>query len=129
KNFENGQYGDLFVTIYNVHLKELEQVLALTEGKADMINQNAIAKIWRVFILHRATDIYGDVPYKEAGQGFLTGNFKPKYDKQSDIYPMMLADLEGAIAKLDPAKPSYGVSDVIYQGSIPKWKTFAYSLM
>ncbi len=94
-----------------------------------MVNQNAIANIWRVFILHRVTDLYGDVPYTEAGQGFLTGNFKPKYDKQSDIYPMMLSALESAAGKLDAAKPSYGASDVIYQGSVPKWKTFAYSMM
>ncbi len=129
KNFENGQFGDFFETAYNVHLKELQQVLALTEGKPEMVNQNAIANIWRVFILHRVTDLYGDVPYSEAGQGFLTGNFKPKYDKQSDIYPMMLSALESAAGKLDAAKPSYGASDVIYQGSVPKWKTFAYSMM
>lgn len=129
KNFENGQFGDLFETVYNIHLKELQQVLALTEGKPDLINQNAIANIWRVFIMHRVTDIYGDVPYTEADQGFLTGNFKPKYDKQSDIYPMMLATLETSIGKLDASKPSYGASDVIYQGNVAKWKTFAYSMM
>ncbi len=129
KNFENGQFGDFFETAYNIHLKELQQVLALTEGKPDMINLNAIANIWRVFVLHRVTDMYGDVPYTDADMGFLTGNFKPKYDKQSDIYPMMLSALETAIGKMDATKASYGVSDVIYQGSIPKWKTFAYSMM
>jgi hypothetical protein len=129
KNFENNQFGDLFETIYSVHLKELEQVLASTKDKPEFINLYAIASIWRVFILHRATDIYGDVPYTEAGQGFLTKNFKPKYDKQSFIYPDMLSKLETAIGQLDASKTSYGVNDVIFQGNLDKWKTFAYSLM
>lgn len=129
KNFENGQFGDYFETAYNIHLKELQQVIALTESDPAMVNMNAIANIWRVVILHRVTDLYGDVPYTEADKGFLTGEFKPKYDKQSDIYPMMLAALETSINRLDASKPSYGVSDVIFQGSIPKWKTFGYSMM
>src|SRR3954452_2047711 len=61
KNFENGQFGDFFETAYNQHLKELEQLLSLTEDKPDQVNLNAIAKIWRVFIMHRITDLYGDV--------------------------------------------------------------------
>jgi len=129
KNFENGQFGDLFETIYTVHIKELEQVLASTRDKPELINQYAIASIWRIFALHRATDAYGDVPYTEAGKGFLDANYKPKYDKQSDIYPMMLTGLETAANQLDATKSSYGVSDVIYQGNVAKWKTFAYSLM
>ncbi len=129
KNFENNQFGDLFETIYNTHLKPLQQVIASTEGNPEMINQYAIANIWRVFTLHRATDIYGDVPYTEAGQGFISGIYKPKYDKQSEIYPKMLDQLETSIGQLDASKPSYGINDVLYQGSIPKWKTFGYSLM
>lgn len=129
KNFENGQFGDLFETIYSMHLKELVQLLALTKDKPDMINSYAIGSIWRVFVLHRATDIYGDVPYKEAGLGFVNGTFKPKYDKQSDIYPLMLSELQTAIGQLDPAKPSFGSADIIYSGDLAKWKIFAYSLM
>jgi hypothetical protein len=129
KNFENGQFGDLFETIYSIHLKELVQMLSITKEDPEMINYYAIGSIWRVFVLHRATDIYGDVPYTEAGLGFVNGTFKPKYDKQSDIYPMMLKELETAIGQLNPAKPTFGSSDIIYSGNLTKWKTFAYSLM
>ncbi len=129
KNFENGQFGDFFETAYSVHLKELQEVIAATEGNPDLINHYAMASIWRIFLLHRVTDLYGDVPYTEAGQGFINRVYKPKYDKQSDIYPAMLQGLETAIGQLDPAKSTYGVSDVIYQGNVAKWKTFGYSLM
>ena len=129
KNFENGQFGDLFETIYAVHLKELVQMLAITKDKPEMINYYAIGSIWRVYVLHRATDMYGDVPYSEAGLGFVSATFKPKYDKQSDIYPMMLSELQTAIGQLDPAKPTFGSADIIYSGNIAKWKIFANSLM
>ena len=129
KNFENGQFGDLFETIYSQHLKELVQMLDLTKDKPDLINYYAAGSIWRVFVLHRATDIYGDVPYTEAGLGYAKGTFSPKYDKQSEIYPKMLSELEAAIKQFDPAKSTLGSSDIIYGGNIDKWKTFGYSLM
>ena len=129
KNFENGQFGDLFETIYSIHLKELVQLLSLSKDKPEMINYYAIGSIWRVVVLHRATDIYGDVPYSEAGLGFINSTFKPKYDKQSDIYPMMLNELQTAIGQLDAARSSFGTADVMYGGNVAKWKTFAYSLM
>ena len=129
KNFENGQFGDLFETIYPIHLKELAQMLELTKDKPDLINYYAMGSIFRVFILHRATDIYGDVPYTEAGLGYTNGIYKPKYNKQSDIYPKMLSELETAIKQLDASKANMGAADIVYGGNIAKWKTFAYSLM
>lgn len=129
KNLENGQFGDFWQTAYNVHLKELQQVIASSEGNPELINKFAIANIWRIYILHRVTDLYGDIPYTDAGQGFLNGIYKPKYEKQSDIYPKMLRGLEAAIGQLDASKPAYASADVVYGGNITKWKTFAYSLM
>lgn len=129
KNFENNQFGDLFFDIYDSHLPELQEAIAATEGNPDMVNQNAMANIWRVYVLHRATDMYGDVPYTEAGQGYINQIHKPKYDKQSDIYPDMLSKLEIAVNQMDPSKSTFGINDVLYEGNIDKWKKFAYSLM
>lgn len=129
KRIEQNQYGDLFNTIYEVHLKTTIQVLSNTEDDVDAVNLHSMAKIWKVFTLHRATDMYGDVPYKEAGLGYIEGNFKPKFDKQSDIYPMMLTELEDAIGKFDASQSTIGINDVIYEGNLSKWKKFGYSLM
>lgn len=129
KGIVNAQTGNFFETVYTSHLRELAVVIDKTEGNAAMANQNSIAKIWKVFALHRVTDAYGDVPYKEASLGVTEGIYKPKYDKQSDIYPWMLQDLEDAIGKMDVSKGSFGAADVIYQGNVQKWKTFGYSLM
>ncbi len=128
KGIVHAQTGNFFETVYTSQLRELVVVISKTEGDQNQVNQNAIAKIWRVFALHRVTDAYGDVPYKEASMGS-EGIFKPKYDKQSAIYPWMLQDLELAIAQLNTSKGSFGGADVIYKGSVQKWKAFAYSLM
>lgn len=128
KGIVNVQTGNFFETVYTDHLRQLAVVISKTEGDPELVNQNAIANIWRVYALHRVTDAYGDVPYKEAVKG-TEGIYKPKYDKQSDIYPWMLQDLETAIGQLDASKGSFGGADVVYKGNIQKWKTFAYSLM
>ncbi|MEH6681096.1 MAG: SusD/RagB family nutrient-binding outer membrane lipoprotein [Sediminicola sp.] len=129
KGIVNSQTGNFFETAYESHLRNLVEILAATEGNPELINQNAIAKIWRVYTLHRVTDAYGDIPYQEGGLGATEGIFKPLYDKQSDIYPWMLEDLEGAIDQMDPAAGSFGSADVIYGGNLDGWRTFAYSLM
>jgi hypothetical protein len=128
KAIVNSQTGNFFETVYTSHLRELGVVISSTEGKPALSNQNGIAKIWKVYALHRVTDAYGDVPYKEAVSG-TEGIYKPKYDKQSDIYPWMLQDLESAIKQLNTANASFGGADVVYGGSVQKWKNFGYSLM
>jgi len=130
KYLKKAGYTDgLFNAVYGVELKENVQVLDLTKDNPDLVNQYNIARIWHVYILHRVTDMYGDVPYFEAGQGYTGGIYKPKYDRQADIYADMLKTLDEAATALDPSKPSFGSADYIYGGDPVKWKRFAYSLM
>ena len=63
-------------------------------------DQMGIARIWRAFIYHRITDLYGDIPYSEAGKGYIDGVLKPKYDAQQDIYMDMLKEIEEGVAQL-----------------------------
>jgi len=121
--------GGLQLSVCGTELKECQQLINLTKDDPKKSNLYNISRIWRVYILHRGTDYYGDIPYSEAGLGLISGIFKPKYDKQSDIYPDMLKQLDDAASKLDPAKITYGNGDLVYTGNIAKWKKFAYSLM
>lgn len=86
-----------------------------------------IARIMRVYIMNRLTDLYGDVPYFQAGQPEVYSY--PVYDKQEDIYKDMLAQLDSAQAELGTGTASMGVKDIYYQGDVAKWKKFANSLM
>lgn len=47
------------------------------------------------------TDMYGDIPYFEAEQGYITGNVTPKFDEQELIYKDMHKELLEAEEQLD----------------------------
>lgn len=130
KYLRKPNYDDaLFNGVYETQLKEIQQALDLTLDNPDLSNHRAILRIMRVYVMHRVTDMYGDVPYFEAGKGYLDQTFKPQYDPQSAIYADMLKELDESAQQLDPAKPSYGTADFFYNGSPEQWKRFSYSLM
>jgi hypothetical protein len=99
----------------------------LIKDKPEYKNLNACGTIMRVLITQRLTDLYGDVPYTEAGLA-KSGNFTPKFDKQQAIYMDMLAKLEAATAALDVAQVG-PTADLFYGGDVAKWKRLGYSLM
>lgn len=122
-------YSAYFDTGYQNQVKEIEQIIALTKGNANLVNKYNIARIWRAYIYSRMTDLYGDVPYSQAGQGYLTNVYSPKYDKQSAIYADLLNELDQASTSLAAGKDAYGTADPVYASDITKWKRFANSLM
>ena len=124
-----GWQSGLFESFYIAEGLEIEEVIRSVSTNPDFINKLAVARIWRTYAYHRITDMYGDIPYKEAGKGASSKIYKPKYDKQSDIYADMLKELDEAAKSFNTAKPTFGSADLVYGGNIPKWQKFAYSLM
>ena len=108
---------------------DIEQVIEAVKTVPADVNKLSVARIWKAYLYHRLTDLYGDVPYSEAGKALTDKNYTPKYDEQSAIYADMLKELEQAIGAFDPAQATFGTSDLIYGGDIAKWKKFGYSLM
>ncbi|WP_229310952.1 SusD/RagB family nutrient-binding outer membrane lipoprotein [Larkinella soli] len=114
---------------YPNEINEIGEVIRAVSGSPEQVNKLAVARIWRVYCFHRMTDLYGEIPYSEAGRGYSGSVFKPKYDRQEEIYRNMLNELEEAPRLFDTAKPTFGGADVVYGGDILKWKRFANSLM
>lgn len=113
---------------YPDQVKTVVDLVQSTKDKAQHKNLYQIGRLMRVLIMQRITDLYGDVPYFQAGLGYYSGTYFPKYDAQQAIYADMLKETEEASNALDPAadKP---VGDVFYKGNIDQWKRFGYSLM
>ena len=95
-----------------------------------------IAKLQKAYIISMATDLWGDVPYTQAGQGLKFP--QPRFEKQEDIYQgnstlgiQSLFDLvKEGIADLD--KPSVlkpAADDMIYKGDLAKWKRAGNTLL
>jgi hypothetical protein len=106
-------------------------VEVVTHTKTDTAQQNLynIARIFKAFMFQRMTDMYGDCPYSQAGQGYLLGITAPVYDKQQAIYTDLLNELGDAASKLNVSVNTLKDADLVYAGDAAKWKRFAYSEM
>jgi hypothetical protein len=113
---------------YGGMVKGVQDIIAQLESDGDSGTHMGIARILRVFIFHRVTDLYGDCPYSEAGKGYISGILTPKYDAQQDIYMDMLKELEEAVAQIS-GDGALGNADVMFGGSAAHWKAFGNSMM
>src|SRR6201996_5054566 len=113
---------------YSEQVKPIVDMVTTTDGVAKYNNLHQIGRIMKALIFERITDLYGDVPYSQAGQGYYKKILFPVYDKQQAIYTDLIAELKDATAKLDPNgdKPT---GDAIYHGDIGKWQRFGNSLL
>ena len=118
-----------FAAAYPDEINELGIVIKAVKNNPSQVNLLAAARIWRVYCFSRLTDLYGDIPYFHAGQGYDSSIYKPTYDPQAAIYADMLSELDGAAKSFDAAKGTYGAADLIYNGNVAQWQKFAYSLM
>ncbi len=131
KYYYNPQYsGAYWESHFPGAIKTLTQVVDQTKGTPESANAFAAAQIMRAFDLHRITDIYGDIPYTQAGRGLVGAeNWFPKYDAQKDVYMMLVADIREARDAFSPSARALGEQDVLYQGDYAKWRKFANSLL
>lgn len=115
----------------NFYRNVIKQVVAVTEQtkddplSADIYNA---ARIWKAYAFMILTDTYGDVPYFDAGKGYISEEIRPKYDPQEAIYKDILKELEEASGALGASKDPV-TTDILYGGDIARWKKLGYSLM
>ncbi|MCF8272423.1 MAG: SusD/RagB family nutrient-binding outer membrane lipoprotein [Flavobacteriaceae bacterium] len=127
--WNRGYASSLIDRYYENAVKSIEDIMLQLNTEEAPEEMKAIARIMRVYIYSRLTDLYGDIPYSEAGQAVISGILKPKYDAQSEIYPDLLNELEESAAALGSGTSGFGAADVIFQGDQGKWKRLANSLM
>lgn len=115
----------------NFYRNVIKQLVAVTEQtKADPLSANIYhtARIWKAYAFMILTDTYGDVPYFDAGKGYISEEIRPKYDAQEAIYKDILKELEEASGALDASQPAV-TTDILYGGNVARWKKLGYSLM
>lgn len=94
-----------------------------------------IGKIYLAYNAAVLADLFGDVPYFQAGEineSGLPAYLQPAIDKQEDIYKDVIKLLDEAIVLFDgkDAGPfgAVGAKDLIYGGGGAAWKKAAYGL-
>lgn len=116
-------------------IRELERRYSTYEPSAGLTNMRAMLKIVMAYKTFKVTDLFGDLPFSEAGYGFQNINLlRPKYDKQRDIYLTLLDDLKWAndsiVLNTPLAEPftTFRAFDKLFGGDMLKWKKLANSL-
>jgi hypothetical protein len=89
-----------------------------------------IAKATEAYALMMTTDVFGDMPFTEAGLGDVNSN--PAYDSQATvIYPAIRALLTESLTLFNQASGPLvpGSDDVIYNGDVDAWKLAVHSIL
>ncbi len=117
--------------------RELEKRFATYAPTAQVNNMKAMVMIAKAYKTFKLTDLFGDIPYSEAGYGFQDLKYlHPRYDTQRDIYLSLLEDLKWAdgnintsdsVHKLDPFA-TFASFDKLFHGDMIMWQKFANSL-
>ncbi|WP_336664534.1 SusD/RagB family nutrient-binding outer membrane lipoprotein [Elizabethkingia meningoseptica] len=125
-NLNNTYYAQLWDNTYR-GVNNLQQVINKANENPDFIYYGAMAKVMKVFYMQPIVDLYGNSPYSDAFKQ--QQNTTPKYDKDSDIYKTMFAELDQAITALNT--PAGGTTslptnqDIVFKGDLKKWVGFA----
>jgi Susd and RagB outer membrane lipoprotein len=110
--------------------RDINNLITIMNSPAALPEQKAVARIWKVFLLHRYVDIYGDIPYFNVGYS----NKPQVFDAQKDIYYDFFKELDESynILNTSTSGAAYNNQDPIYGGTgatnVALWKKFANSL-
>jgi hypothetical protein len=89
-------------------------------------NIEGVGRIWKSWVFHLVTDMWGDVPYSEALMG--AENTTPAYDAQQQIYQGLIQDLTDGASLVGSGSASFGSGDILYGDDMSAWRRFANSM-
>ncbi len=131
-NFNSGYTQNVYDWIAG-HFGQIKSFGDLTTVGAEFENDKmyAMSLIMKGLYFQVYTDLYGSVPFSEAGvEGILT----PIYDSQKDVYKGIIADLDAAMATIGSTERTgsgvedAGSNDIYCGGDLQKWKKLANTL-
>ncbi|WP_031528841.1 SusD/RagB family nutrient-binding outer membrane lipoprotein [Dyadobacter crusticola] len=150
--FESGNYvpgsagsQDLWFNYYNTlaQFRELERIYA-SRPTAEQNDKKVFlitAKIYLYDYTQRLVDIYGAIPFTEAGMlSANNGDYASsiaKFDSPESIYTLMLDDLKLIASELNTINANPGfqnyqkafqTADIVNKGSLDLWKRYCNSL-
>ena len=113
-----------FASLYTggglIQLRDLQR---RSDAGGDKVTKG-IAEVMEAMVIGLGTDIWGDIPYREAAGE----NTTPKYDPQMQIYDDLQTLLDHAISDLAAAGSGPGAYDMFYGGDKAKWTQLANTM-
>lgn len=135
-------WNNYYLALANIHDidKRLDEICTSTGDNEIDDKVRAQLTVIEAYKTFKVTDMFGDIPYSEAGYIWYDteGNRKPKYDSQESIYKTLLEELvwarnvlsnNQAVTALGNQYYSLGAYDVLYHNDYNKWAKIANSLI
>lgn len=101
---------------------------------AEQTVQKNIMQAAKIVLIEQAAkmvDVFGDIPYSDAGSLPSSNVIKmPKYDDQKALYTTFISDLASISAyfKTSTTTSSFSKADILLKGDVNKWARYANSL-
>jgi hypothetical protein len=114
--------------------RELEKRFDEMTQTAEVKNMRAIVKILLAYKTFKLTDLFGDIPFSEAGYGFISSeNLTPVFETQESIYLFLLDELKWCDENIDESATedpymTFAMFENIFNGDLAYWRMFANSL-
>jgi len=124
-------FGGYFAQQYPSTVQPVVELYHLTANNPKYANLHQISRIMKALVFERITDLYGDVPYFQAGLGYYERIYQPAFDRQKDIYTDLLKEVSQAVDSLNTSADQ-STGDIMYYASgnqINEWKKFGNSLL
>lgn len=114
---------------WNTYYRWLKNIREMYNAsvKAQDPNYQAIAMTLQAWVTSNLTDCFGDIPYSKALRGD-EQVFYPAFDKQSDIYPKLISDLDSANKLYNTSRTMVYGTEILFANNVTKWKKFSNSL-
>jgi hypothetical protein len=126
-NMNNSTWNGTWNYLYSNPLNDLERIIVAAEAAGNNPHYLGVAQVLKAYYFSLMVDLWGDVPYSQAFKGD-QGIKTPAYDDDAAIYADLMGLLDKAIANFALTSPVTVKGDVIYGGSIAKWRRAANSL-
>ncbi len=142
KTFGNisGGTEDIWTNYYDA-LKNANELYSRFNSYSNDPELGAVMKaqldILMAYKTFQVTDLFGDIPFSEAGQVFVENAIiRAKYDNQESIYKTLLENLKSASELLSTANKTsqgndyirYNESETLFYDDLGKWVRFSNSL-
>lgn len=123
-----------FSSVWNGYANRVTNIVHMIDLARKYKNPaaEAVGLTLKVLCMENLTDMFGDIPYKEAFKGRTEGITKPVFESQQEVYEDMLAELEEAnkiYAENKKVDAALGAVDQMYNGDLRLWRRFNNSLM
>ena len=119
------------------HMREIEKAYDNMSPEEQAMNDPYLHAARIVFYdqTSQLVDLWGDIPYSEAGMLNLTGETTaPKFDKAEDVYAALIEGLKVSADYFASAQPdaltqsAFGKQDLLMNGNLKGWQRYANSI-